>query len=154
MIGTGIQACQPTLQHENKGPTEIMKEFRQSSIHSRRYIAAALVLSVLVGPAFAASLKSIMGDMRDNTTSAKAVLANFDAAAAKQVLQGYASEAQAASDMFAGQGGAKEKDLSDRFKKLAAITAAASQAPQNKAAFRKTFSEVANECKSCHSAYK
>ncbi|NLS20370.1 cytochrome c [Rhizobium sp. P40RR-XXII] len=131
-----------------------MRIFRRSSIHSRRHIAAALVLSVVVGPAFAASLKSIMGDMRDNTTSAKAVLANFDSTAAKQVLQRYASQAQAASDMFGGQGGAKERDLSARFQKLAAMAAAASQAPQSKPSFRKTFTEVASECKSCHSTYK
>jgi len=92
--------------------------------------------------------------MRDNTTSAKAVLANFDSASAKQIMQRYASEAQAASDMFAGQGGAKEKDLSARFKQLAAMADATSQAPLNKASFRKAFAEVAGECKSCHSAYK
>lgn len=131
-----------------------MRKSQASSIHSSRYIVAALALAILVGPAFAASLKSIMSDMRDNTTSAKAVLANFDGASAKQVLQRYASEAQAASDMFAGQGGAKEKDLRARFKQLAAMADAASQAPQSKATFRKAFTEVASECKSCHTAYK
>ncbi|MDK4722848.1 cytochrome c [Rhizobium sp. CNPSo 3968] len=131
-----------------------MRIIHRPSIRSRRYIAAALVFSIVVGPAVAASLKSIMGDMRDNTTSAKAILVNFDAAAAKQVLQRYASQAQAANNMFAGQGGAKEKDLSVRFQKLAAMAAAASQAPQTKVSFRKAFTEVASECKSCHSTYK
>ncbi|MFS8116233.1 hypothetical protein QD460_31425 [Rhizobium jaguaris] len=95
-----------------------------------------------------------MAEMRDNTTSAKAVLANFDSASAKQIMQRYASEAQDASDMFAGQGGVKEKDLSSRFKQLATMADAASKDSLNKASFRKAFAEVASECKSCHSAYK
>ncbi len=131
-----------------------MRRPQGSTSRSPYYIATALVLTIAVGPAFAASLKSIMGDMRDNTTSAKAVLANFDSTSAKQIMQRYASEAQAASDMFARQGGAKEKDISSRFKQLAAMADAASQAPLNKASFRKAFAEVAGECKSCHSAYK
>jgi len=131
-----------------------MRKSPGSAGRSPYYIATALALTIAAGPAFAASLKSIMGDMRDNTTSAKAVLANFDGASAKQIMQRYASEAQAASDMFAGQGGAKEKDLSSRFKQLAAMANATSQAPLNKASFRKAFAEVASECKSCHSVYK
>lgn len=131
-----------------------MRKSPGSTGRSPYYIATALALTIAVGPAFAASLKSIMSDMRDNTTSAKAVLANFDGASAKQIMQRYASEAQAASDMFAGQGGAKEKDLNSRFRQLAAMADAASRAPLNKASFRKAFAEVASECKSCHSVYK
>lgn len=131
-----------------------MNKLQRLSKRSCCYIATALVLTIVVAPAFAASLKSIMGDMGDNTTAAKAVLANFDSASAKQVLQHYASEARAASDMFTGQGSAKEKDLSARFKKLATMADAASQAPQNKATFRSAFADVASECKSCHSIYK
>ncbi len=131
-----------------------MRKSQASTNRSPYYIATALILAVAVAPAFAASLKSIMSEMRDNTSSGKAVLANFDSASAKEIMQRYASEAQAASDMFAGQGGAKEKDLSSRFKQLAAMADAASQAPLNKASFRKAFAEVTSGCKSCHSAYK
>lgn len=131
-----------------------MRKPQTSTSRTPYYVATALVLAIAAGPAFAASLKSIMSDMRDNTTSAKAVLASFDSVSAKQIMQRYASQAQAASEMFAGQGGAKEKDLSSRFKQLAAMANTASQTPLNKASFRKAFAEVASDCKSCHSAYK
>ncbi|WP_165927951.1 cytochrome c [Rhizobium sp. BK376] len=94
-----------------------------------------------------------MGDMRDNTNSAKDVLTNFDTASANRIMERYAVDARAASDMFTGQGGAKEKDLASRFKQLAATANATSQAPMTKAGFRKALSDVTNECKSCHSAY-
>jgi cytochrome c556 len=126
----------------------------KSPSNLNRYIGAGLVLAVLVGPAAAASLKSIMGDMGDNTTSAKAVLANFDSKAAEQVLRRYAADAQAVDAMFANQNGSKEKDLHARFVKMAMIADAASQQAQDKASFRKAFVAIATECKSCHSTYK
>jgi hypothetical protein len=126
----------------------------KSSPTLSRYIGVGLVLAVLVGPAAAASLKSIMGNMGDNTTSAKAVLANFDGKAAEQVLRRYAADAQAADAVFANQSGAKEKDLHARFSKMAMIADAASQLAQDKASFRKAFVAVAAECKACHTAYK
>lgn len=131
-----------------------MTSSSKSSSNLRRYIGAALVLAVLVGPAAAASLKSIMGGMADNTTSAKAVLANFDTNAAEQVLRRYAADAQAADSMFANQRGAKEMDIHARFSKMAMIANTASQQTQNKASFRKAFVAIATECKSCHTAYK
>jgi cytochrome c556 len=126
----------------------------KSSSNLSRYIGAGLVLAVLVGPAAAASLKSIMGSMGDNTTSAKAVLANFDSQAAEQVLQRYAADAKAADAMFANESGAKAKDFHARFNKLAMIADVATQQAQDKASFRKEFVAVAAECKACHTAYK
>ncbi len=131
-----------------------MIESPKSSSSLVRCLGAALVLVVLVGPALAASLKNIMGDMGDNTTTAKAVIANFDNAAAQKVLRRYAADAQAAGDMFASQGSAKEKDLRARFIKMATVADNASQSVQDKASFRKAFVAVAGECKSCHSTYK
>jgi len=132
----------------------VMTESRKSSSKLNRYIGAGLVLAVLAGPAVAASLKSIMGSMGDNTTSAKAVLANFDSKAAEQVLQRYVADAEAADAVFANRNGAKEKDLHARFSRMAMIANAASQQAQDKASFRKVFVAVATECKSCHTAYK
>ena len=131
-----------------------MTESRKSSSKLNRYIGAGLVLAVLAGPAVAASLKNIMGSMGDNTTSAKAVLANFDSKAAEQVLRRYAADAEAADAMFASQSSAKEKDLHARFSKMVMIAGTASQKAQDKASFRKAFVAVAAECKSCHTAYK
>ncbi|MFJ6327546.1 MULTISPECIES: hypothetical protein [unclassified Rhizobium] len=131
-----------------------MTEPRKSSSKLNRYIGAGLVLAALAGPAVAASLKSVMGSMGDNTTSAKAVLANFDGKAAEQVLRRYAADAEAADAMFAGQGSAKERDLHARFSRMAVIAGTASQQTQDKASFRKAFVAVAAECKSCHTAYK
>jgi cytochrome c556 len=132
----------------------VMTESRKSSSKLNRYIGVGLVLAVLAGPAVAASLKSIMGSMGDNTTSAKAVLANFDSKAAEQVLQRYAADAAAADAVFANRSGAKEKDLHARFSRMEMIANTASQQAQDKASFRKAFVAVAAECKSCHTAYK
>ncbi len=132
----------------------VMTSSSKSSSNLRRYIGAGLVIAVLGGPAAAASLKSIMGGMADNTTSAKAVLANFDTNAAEQVLRRYAADAEAADTMFANQRGGKEKDLHARFSKMAVIANTASQQAQDKASFRKAFVAIATECKSCHTAYK
>lgn len=131
-----------------------MTQSRKTSSRPNSYFCAGLVLAVLAGPAVAASLKSIMGSMGDNTTSAKAVLANFDSKAAEQVLQRYAADAEAADAMFAKQSGVKEKDLHARFSKLVMIANTASQQAQDKASFRKAFVAVAAECKSCHTTYK
>jgi hypothetical protein len=131
-----------------------MTALPKSSSNLSRYIGAGLVLAVLVVPAAAASLKSIMGNMGDNTTSAKAILANFDSKAAEQILRRYAADAQAADAMFPNQSGTKEKDLHARFSSMAMIADAASQQVQDKASFRKAFVAVAAECKSCHTVYK
>jgi cytochrome c556 len=138
----------------NQRKMSVMTESRKSSSKLSRYVGVGLVFAVLAGPAVAASLKSIMGSMGDNTTSAKAVLANFDSRAAEQVLQRYAADAEAADTMFANQSGTKEKDLHARFSRMAMIANAASQQAQDKASFRKAFVAVAAECKSCHTAYK
>ncbi|WP_168879223.1 cytochrome c [Rhizobium sp. P28RR-XV] len=127
---------------------------RKSSSKLNRYIGTGLVLAILAGPAVAASFKSIMRSMGDNTTSAKAVLANFDSKAAEQILQRYAADAEAADALFANQSGPREKDLHARFKKMATIANSASQQAQDRASFRKAFVAVAAECKSCHTTYK
>ncbi|MGM4984011.1 MULTISPECIES: cytochrome c [Rhizobium] len=138
----------------NQQKSSVMTKSQKSFSKLNRYICAGLVLAVLAVPAVAASLKSIMGSMGDNTTSAKAVLANFDGKAAEQVLRRYAADAEAADAMFTNPGSAKEKDLHARFSKMAMIANTASQQAQDKASFRKAFAAVATECKSCHATYK
>ena len=55
-----------------------MKKISPSTFSMSRFLGVGLTLVLLSAPAIAASLKSIMSSMGDNTSAAKAVLANFD----------------------------------------------------------------------------
>jgi hypothetical protein len=109
------------------------------------------LLAGLSVPALAATLKSIMSEMKQTTTAAKGVLSNFDQTQADALLHQYATQAIAAGKLIGG-GDAKAVDFQKRF---AALAATANNArATNAASFHTAFSAIAAQCRSCHSAYK
>lgn len=109
------------------------------------------LLASLCVPAMAATLKSIMSEMKQTTTAAKGVVSNFDQAQADALLHQYATQATAAAKLIGG-GDAKAADFQKRFVALAAT--ANSARATNAASFRTAFSAIAAQCRSCHSTYK
>jgi hypothetical protein len=136
------------------GPISLRRPGRmQEGTGSRLTTRLCLVLSIFAGlavPALAATLNSIMSEMKQTTTAARNVLSNYDKAQADVLLHQYAIQALAAGKEIGG--GAKGADLRKRF---AALAATANNATSTDAAgFHTTFNAITAQCRSCHSAYK
>jgi hypothetical protein len=137
----------------DRNEQNIMKKISPSTFSMSRFLGVGLTLVLLSAPAIAASLKSIMSSMGDNTSAAKAVLVNFDGPTALQILHRYSDDARRADAAFASSSSAKGKDLHARFSKLAAMADQASQKTPDAASFHQTMGAIVAECKSCHSVY-
>ncbi len=124
------------------------------ALRAKRWLLPCAIIVCVVGPAYALSLKSIMGSMADTTKLAKATVGNFDQAQAADVLQRYASDAQAAGASYATGTNAKAQDLRARFQEMAATADGARRSALNAKSFRTAFTAIVGECRSCHSVYK
>lgn len=116
-------------------------------------VAVPLAAAWLASPAQAGPLKQIMKRMNETTKAAKAELAAFDSSGAAALLQDYAQEARDAAALRAADASSKSQDLHARFVRLAS-TAENATAAANEPQFRKLFTDVVTQCKSCHSVYK
>jgi cytochrome c556 len=113
----------------------------------------AVLMSILASGLFilgaqAASIKSIMREMRATTREASALTQGaFDAAAARNLLEKLASEAEASAQ-------AAGPASSARFAKFAADARNAAASAQTGAQFKSALGALASECRSCHDAMR
>jgi cytochrome c556 len=112
---------------------------------------AAVLMGILASALFvlgaqAASVKSIMREMRATTREALALTQGaFDAGVARKLLETLASEAEASAQVAGPASSA-------RFAKFAADARNAAASAQTGAQFKSALGALAGECRSCHDA--
>lgn len=104
-------------------------------------------------PAQAGPFKQNMQRMGQTTKAVKAEIGAFDAGSAAALLQQYVEEAREGETLSA-DASAKSKDLHARFTRLASTAQTAAGSVTTAAQFRKSFIDIAAQCKSCHAVYK
>lgn len=117
------------------------------------WAVAPLLAATIGGPAQAGPFKQNMQRMGQTTKAAKAELGAFDTGGSAALLRQYVEEAHEGETLSAGAS-AKAKDLQGRFARLAETAQAAAGSVTTAGQFRKTFGDIAAQCRSCHAVYK
>ena len=125
---------------------------RTASAH-RAWGILSMALVLGASQAHAGPFKQNMQRMNQTTKAAKAELGAFDPGSAAALLKDYVEEAREGQSLSGGSS-AKAQDLSARFARLASTAQNGAGAAATQAQFRKAFSDIVTQCKSCHAAYK
>jgi cytochrome c556 len=79
---------------------------------------------------------------------------DFDPGEAQTILADFARQANEGQALYATRNDAKAGELRARFLQMKQSAGSAGSAMKDKASFRRAFSAVAEDCRSCHSAYR